>query len=65
MDQRAREFWLEMKHLGDWQRNPTATPYVGAAGTPYYKPAQGAFGSATCFPIPISEITANPNFPKT
>ena len=20
MDQRAREFWLEMKHLGDWQR---------------------------------------------
>ena len=65
MDQRAREFWLEMKHLGDWQRNPAATPYVGAAGTPYYKPVQGVFGTATCLPVPISEITANPNFPKT
>jgi hypothetical protein len=65
MDQRAREFWLEMKHLGDWQRNPAATPYVGTAGTPYYKPVQGAFGTATCLPVPIAEITANPNFPKT
>src|SRR5689334_3571708 len=35
MDQRSRDFWLEMKHLGDWQRNPAATPYVGASGTPY------------------------------
>jgi F0F1-type ATP synthase membrane subunit c/vacuolar-type H+-ATPase subunit K len=65
MDQRAREFWLEMKHLGDWQRNPSATPYVGAAGAPYFKPVQGTFGTATCLPVPISEITANPNFPKT
>ncbi len=65
MDQRAREFWLEMKHLGDWQRNPTATPYVGAPGASYYKPVQGAFGTATCLPVPISEITANPNFPKS
>ncbi len=64
MDQRARDFWLEAKHLGDWQRNPTATPYVPAAGTPFYKPAQGTFGNATCFPIPDVEINANPNFPK-
>ena len=64
MDQRARDFWLEVKHLGDWQRNPSATPYVGASGTPYYKPVQGNFGTATCLPVPIGEITANPNWPK-
>jgi len=65
MDQRARDFWLEGKHLGDWQRNPTATPYVPATGTPYYKPTQGNFGNATCFPVPDIEINANPNFPKS
>ena len=64
MDQRARDFWLEAKHLGDWQRNPTATPYVPAAGTAFYKPTQGNFGNATCFPVPDAEINANPNFPK-
>ena len=64
MNQRAREFWLEMKHLGDWQRNPTATPFVGAAGSPYYKAVQGTFGAATCLPVPLSEIIANPNFPR-
>ncbi len=65
MDQRAREFWLEAKHTGDWVRNPTATPYVGVAGTPFYKPAQGAFGSANCLPVPLAEVNANPNFPKS
>jgi hypothetical protein len=65
MDQRAREFWLEAKHVGDWVRNPTATPFVGAAGTPYYKPAQGAFGASNCLPIPLAEVNANPNFPKS
>jgi hypothetical protein len=65
MDQRSRDFWLEMKHLGDWQRNPAATPYVGASGTPYYKPVQGNFGTATCLPVPNGEITANPNWPKS
>ena len=65
MDQRAREFWLEAKHLGDWRRNPTATPYVGVAGTPFYKPTQGNFGAATCLPVPIAEINSNPNWPKS
>lgn len=64
MNQRAREFWLEMKHLGDWQRNPAATPFVGAAGSPYFKPIQGNFGDATCLPVPLSEIIANVNFPR-
>lgn len=65
MNQRAREFWLEAKHTGDWVRNPTATPFVGATGTPFYKPAQGAFGAANCLPVPLAEINANPNFPKS
>jgi hypothetical protein len=64
MDQRAREFWLEAKHTGDWVRNPTATPYVPAAGTLFYKPGQGNFGDASCMPVPLAEIAANPNFPR-
>jgi hypothetical protein len=63
MDQRARDFWLEAKHLGDWLRNPTATPYVPAAGTAHYK--GGNFGNAACVPVPDSERNANPNFPKS
>ena len=62
MDQRARDFWLEAKHTGDWRRNPAATPYVAAAGSPFYKPTQGNFGDATCLPVPLAEINANPNF---
>jgi hypothetical protein len=65
MNQRARDFWLEAKHTGDLNRNPAATPFVGATGSPYYKPAQGAFGAATCLPVPLAEVNANPNFPKS
>jgi len=64
MDQRARDFWLEAKHTGDMNRNPAATPYVGAAGSSFYKAAQGNYGSASCLPVPLAEINANPNFPK-
>jgi hypothetical protein len=63
MDQRAREFWLEAKHTGDWRRNPDETPYVPDAGSPFYKP-QGDFGDANCLPVPLAEIAANPNFPR-
>ncbi len=62
MDQRARDFWLEGKHLGDLQRNPDATPYIPVPGAPFYKPAYGDFGSATCVPLPLSETLNNPNF---
>jgi hypothetical protein len=64
MDQRARDFWLEVKHTGDWMRNPTATPYVPATGSPFYKAPQGTFGNATCLPVPLAEVAANPNFPR-
>ena len=63
MDQRARDFWLEAKHLGDWRRNPDATPYVAPAGAEHYM--SGVFGNATCVPVPDAERNANPNFPKS
>jgi hypothetical protein len=65
MNQRARDFWLEAKHTGDLNRNPAATPFVGVAGTPFYKPAQGNYGTAICLPVPLAEVDANPNFPKS
>jgi hypothetical protein len=65
MNQRARDFWLEAKHTGDMNRNPAATPFVGVAGTPFYKAAQGNYGTATCLPVPLAEVNANPNFPKS
>jgi hypothetical protein len=64
MDQRARDFWLEAKHLGDWRRNPTATPYVDPAGSPFYKASQGSFGNITCMPVPNEEALSNPNFAR-
>jgi hypothetical protein len=61
MDQRARDFWLEGKAMGDFRRNPGAAPYVPAPGTPFYKPTQGEFGDLTCIPIPKEELDTNPN----
>lgn len=62
MDQRARDFWLEAKHLGDYTRNPAATPWVPPAGSPFYKPAQGNFAPLACLPVPNDEVRANPHF---
>lgn len=62
MDQRAREFWLEAKHLGDALRNPGATPYVPAEGSAFYKPEQGDFGPMVCLEVPFVEKENNPNF---
>jgi hypothetical protein len=60
-DQRRREFYLDGHRLGDLRRYialysvdqfPTGiVPH--SAGTPY--------GTAECFPIPISELNSNPN----
>jgi hypothetical protein len=62
MSQRARDFWLEAKHLGDALRNPTATPFVPDEGSPFYKPEQGDFGPLTCLEVPDAEKANNPNF---
>jgi starch-binding outer membrane protein, SusD/RagB family len=63
MDQRARDFYMEGKHIADYVRNPSATPYVAPAGTLYYQSGGQRFGSQTCITLPLVEIQANPNFP--
>jgi hypothetical protein len=63
MDQRARDFWLEARHLGDVLRNPTAAALVPPVGSPFYKPTLGNFLPIACLPIPFSEKANNPNFP--
>ena len=63
MDQRARDFWLEARHLGDILRNPTAAALVPPEGSPFYKPQLGNFLPITCLPIPFLEKANNPNFP--
>jgi hypothetical protein len=62
MDQRARDFWLEARHLGDYLRNPSATPHVPPAGAPFYKEEQGGFGPLTCLQVPFIEKANNPSF---
>ncbi|HXE58522.1 MAG TPA: hypothetical protein VNK43_11030 [Gemmatimonadales bacterium] len=62
LDQRARDFWLEAKHLGDALRHPAATPYVPPEGAPFYKPEQGAFGPLRCLEVPFVEKANNPHF---
>jgi hypothetical protein len=64
MDQRARDFWLEAKHLGDILRNPTAAALVPPVGSPFYKPTYGNFLPITCLPIPFTERANNPNIPR-
>ena len=63
MDQRARDFWLEARHLGDILRNPTAAALVPPVGSPFYKSEYGNFLPITCLPIPFTEKANNPNFP--
>jgi starch-binding outer membrane protein, SusD/RagB family len=62
MDQRARDFWLEGKKVGDYRRNPAAVPFVPAPGTSYYKAGVGNIGTQTCWPVPDAEIRNNPNW---
>jgi hypothetical protein len=67
LNQRARDFWLEGKKLGDLRRNPSVvltsvlTDPVGAA---FYVPSSTlpSFGNTFCAPIPPQETNANPNF---
>jgi hypothetical protein len=67
LNQRARDFWLEGKKLGDLRRNPSvslASVLTDPVGAAFYIPARvPAFGSNFCAPIPPQETGANPNFP--
>ena len=70
LNQRARDFWMEGKKLGDLRRGlqdfpslslpAVLTDPVGA--TFYTSVGGGTFGSTFCAPIPPEETNANPNF---
>jgi hypothetical protein len=64
LNQRAREFWMEAKKLGDIRRNPSvslANILTDPVGAPYLGPTGGTFGNTFCAPIPPEEVNANPN----
>jgi len=67
LNQRARDFWLEGKKLGDLRRNPSvalASVLTDPNAAPTYFPSKNppAFGNTFCAPIPPQETSANPNF---
>lgn len=66
LNQRARDFWMEGKKLGDLRRNPSvnlSNVLTDPADAPFYRPVGGGiFGSTFCAPIPPEETNANPNF---
>lgn len=66
LNQRARDFWLEGKKLGDLRRNPSvalASVLTDPTGSPFYVQSKTpTFGAAFCTPIPPQETGANPNF---
>lgn len=62
MMQRALDFWLEGKKMGDYRRNGHAVPFVLPDNSTYYKEGVGTVGSQQCFPVPDAEKRTNPNF---
>jgi hypothetical protein len=66
LNQRARDFWMEGKKLGDLRRNPSVpltAVLTDPVGAPFYtNSGGGTFGSNFCAPIPPEETNANPNF---
>jgi hypothetical protein len=66
MQQKARDFWLEGKRMGDLRRlGESIVPYIIPPGNNYYKPELGLVGTQVCWPVPQSEINNNPLWPKS
>lgn len=65
LNQRARDFWMEGKKLGDLRRNPSV-PFPAVLmdpnGNKFYTTKTATFGLELCAPIPPQETGANPNF---
>jgi hypothetical protein len=66
MEQKARDFWLEGKRIGDLRRlGEGVVPYIIPPGNNYYKPELGLVSNQVCWPVPQGEINNNPLWPKT
>jgi hypothetical protein len=62
-EQRGRDLYLGGFRLGDLRRWKAQGVDLFPAGT-HPNEEWGAYGDATCFPIPLEEYNANPNLPK-
>jgi hypothetical protein len=62
LDQKALDFYLEGRRLGDFRRLPTNVTNMPIPGAPYFKPGFSAISNGTCYPVPINETDNNPNF---
>jgi hypothetical protein len=61
--QRGFDFYLEGKRLGDFRRHPANIIGVPVPGSAYWKAGFAPVGNNTCYPLPITETSNNPNFP--
>jgi len=59
-DQRGRDFFLSGRRLGDLRRWLAQGIDMFPSGT-HPTEQWGAYGSATCFPLPLEEYEGNPN----
>ncbi|MDB4891676.1 MAG: hypothetical protein JWL61_3531 [Gemmatimonadetes bacterium] len=57
--QRAFEFYMEGKRIGDYRRSPASTLGIAATGSAYVKPGYAPVGSQNCYPIPRAERDNN------
>lgn len=64
-DQRRREFYLDGHRLGDLRRYIAIQKQDYFPSGPISAGNTTTYSTATCFPIPISELNANPNVPAS
>jgi hypothetical protein len=62
MEQRGREFYLEVKRMGDLRRNPTNVLNAPQPGATYFREGFAPIGTQVCWPLPLAETDNNPNF---
>ncbi len=60
-NQRAFDFYLEGRRMGDYRRSPASVKSMTAANGVYFKPGYANVGTNTCYPLPRAERDNNPN----
>jgi hypothetical protein len=60
LEQRARDFFLEGKRMGDSRRHPGLLRGFPQTGDAYHKPGFAPIGSQTCWPLPDREVARLP-----